>query len=822
MLSDLKFAIRSLKRSPASTMAIVAALALGIGANTAIFSVVNAVLLRPTPFANPDRLAVIWETDRDTGTTREPASWPDLQDFARRSHTLSSIGGFVAGEVNLSAASGEPRRIAVLQITHGLLPMLGLQPIAGRSFTAAEDTAGGARVALISDALWAREFNRDPAAVGRTLRLDDRQWTIVGIMPPESDFGILQILTSAAYARSFADRGERSSVDIWMTLQADEASLPRSTHPVIVLGALAPGATFGAAQSELSGIAADLERAYPNDNAARGAHVEPLTAVVFGPVRPALFLLLGAVALVLIVACVNAASLLLARSSTRAREVSVRRALGAGSGPLLRLFLAESMLLTAAAAALGVAIAFAGVRLMIALAPADVPRLDSASVDGVVLGATAAVSVLVAFVFGLTPALQLRRTNVEQALNAEGLRTSTGHGANRLQRALVISELALAVLLVCSAGLLIRSFWKLEAVDAGFSSHGVLKAEYQLPDSRYPSDFRQWPNFAAQHAFTRGLLARAATLPGVEAAAIAGNHPLDPGFTNSFTVVGREAEARTWPEISIRRVTPGYFRTVGLALVRGRLLQDGDTTDAPAVALINEAAARRFFGESDPLGHQIRFWGTARTIVGVVANERFHGLDKAPPIAAYTPLLQTPSATGVLLLRTSGDPESLAASARRAIRDIDPGLAVFGVEPLDLTVARSVSQRRFTMLLLGAFALLALTLAAIGVQAILSYRVAARRREIGIRMALGAAPTSVLGLVLRDGAVLTVAGLAIGLGAAAAFTRLLRSLLFGVTPVDPLTFAAVAVCLAVVAVAAALAPALRASHVDPLVVLRSE
>jgi predicted permease len=378
------------------------------------------------------------------------------------------------------------------------------------------------------------------------------------------------------------------------------------------------------------------------------------------------------------------------------------------------------------------------------------------------------------------------------------------------------------VLLVCSAGLLIKSFWALQSVDTGFSARGVLKAEYQLPESRYPSDYRVWPHFKEQHAFTRTLLERASALPGVEAAAIAGNHPLDPGFTNSFAIVGREVESQNWPEISLRRVSPGYFRTVGLALVRGRLLQDSDTTDAAPVALINEAAARRFFGDADPIGHQIRFWGTSRAIVGVVANERFHGLSEAPPIAAYTPLSQTPSATGALLLRTSGDPAALAGSARTAIRAIDPGLAVFGVEPLELTVSRSVSQRRFTMLLLGTFALVALILAAIGVHGILSYRVAQRRREIGIRMALGAAPRSVLGLVLRDGAVLAAIGVGIGLGAALAFTRLLRSLLFGVTATDPLTFALVTVFLACVALAAALAPARRAARVDPLVVLRSE
>jgi putative ABC transport system permease protein len=822
MRSDLRYALRSFSAAPWFTAIVLLTIALGIGANTAIFSVFDAVLLRPAPFSDPDRLAVVWETDRDTGTTREPASWPDFEDLQRRARTMGALGGFIADELNLSPSTGDPRRVAALHVSHDLLPMLGLQPLAGRTFTADDDKPGGPHAVLISDRLWAREFNRNPAAVGSTIRLDDQPWTVTGVMAPDADFGIMQVLTSAAYSRAFADRGERATVDVWVPLQADANSLPRSTHPLIVLGRLAADATFGAAQTELAGIAADLERTYPQDNEARGVHVEPLSSVIFGPVRPALYVLLVAVGLVLIVACVNVASLLLARGSVRMREVAVRRALGAGGGTLLRLFLAESVLLTGAAAVLGVAVAFAGVRLMIALAPADVPRLASAAVDGRVLAATAGLTLLVAFVFALTPALQIRRTDVQPALGATTLRVSGGGEMNRLQRGLVVAELALAVLLVCSAGLLIRSYWNLASVDAGFTSHGVLKAEYQLPASRYPSDYRVWPNFKEQQAFVRALLERAAALPGVESAAVAGNHPLDPGFTNSFAIVGREAEARNWPEISLRRVTPGYFRTVGLGLVRGRLLRDADTTDAAPVALINEAAVQRFFGAADPIGHQIRFWGTSRTIVGVVANERFQGLSQAPPIAAYTPLSQTPSATGALLLRTGSDPASLAGSARAAIRAVDPGLAVFGVEPLDVTVARSVSQRRFTMLLLGTFAAVALVLAAIGVHGILSYRVAARRREIGIRMALGAAPRSVVGLVLREGALLALAGVGLGLLGAVAFTRVLQSLLFGVRATDPFTFAAVAVFLAGVALLAAFAPARRAAHVDPLVVLRSE
>ena len=819
----MRHSLRSLAKDPMFTVVVMLTIALGIAANTAIFSVVHAVLLKPPPFVDPDRLAVIWETDRNTGTSREPGSWPDFQDIQRRSRTMAGTGGFIADEMNFAPGKGDPRRVPVLHTTHELLPLLGINPIVGRTFSKEDDTHGGPNVALISDTLWQREFGRDPSAVGRTIRLDDATWTIVGVMPAEADFGVLQILSSAAYARSFADRGERAQVDIWVPLQGDVTSLPRSTHPLLMVGRLANGATIAGAQSEIGGIAADLEKSFP-DNAARGANVEALNAVIFGPVRPALFVLVATVALVLIVACVNVANLLLARGDTRAHEVAVRRALGASGSTLLRLFVTESVVLTATAGAAGVGLAFLGVRLMVSLAPADVPRLDAARVDPLALAATAGIMVLVALLFGIIPALQLRSTPVHDSLKDATTRSSGSRESGRLQQALVVAELALALLLVCGAGLLLKSFWKLQAVDPGFQSHGVLKAEYNLPAARYPVDFRRWPDFREQHAFNRALLASAERLPGVEAAAIAGNHPLDPGFTNSFSIVGREAESRTWPEISIRRVTSGYFRTVGLSLVRGRLIQDSDTTTGAPIVLINETAAERFFGKTDPVGHQMRFWGASRTIVGIVANERFHGLVESGPIAAYAPLAQTPSANGagVLLVRTAANPSSLAGALRSTIRAVDPGLAVFGLEPLDVTMTRSIAQRRFIMVLLGAFALTALVLAGVGVHGVLSYRVARRRQEIGIRMALGAAPGTVLRLILRDGARLTVTGLVLGLLAAVAFTRVLQTMLFGVTATDPLTFAGVALFFVVVAMVATLAPARWASQVDPLTVLRSQ
>jgi putative ABC transport system permease protein len=821
-LQDLRLAVRQLVADRGFTVVAMLTLALGIGANTAIFSVVDGVLLRPAPLADLDRLAMVWETDRHTGTSREPASIPDYLDFKDRSKTFETLGGLIAGEANLAPASGEPVRLAGLRVSHDLLPMLGIHPIVGRHFTPEDDRANGPQVALISESLWERSLGRNPSVVDSTIRLNERPYTIVGVVADAADFGVLQILTRAAYSRSFADRGTRVRVDVWTPLQPNPQSSPRDTHPMFVLGKLAPTATHSAGQEEMTAITADLERAYKDANDGRGAFVEPLRDVVFGPVRPALLVLLGAVGLVLLVASVNVANLLLARGTARAREVAVRMALGAGAFRLARQFLTETVVLSLAAGAAGVGLAFVGLRTLVALAPSDVPRLNAVTLDLRVLAVTVGMCVAVGLIFGLVPVLQALRVDPLAAFRGEGGRHGTaGRGRSRVRSVLVVAELALAVVLLAGAGLLIKSFWRLQQVDAGFTPEGVLKAEYQLPVPRYPRDFKQWPNFKEVHAFNDALLRRAAALPGVDAVAISGMHPLDPGFTNSFVIVGREAEAKDWPEISTRSVTPGYFRTVGLKLHRGRLLSDSDTTSGTAVAVINEATAQKFFQNRDPIGAQIGFWGTARTIVGVVGNERFHGLAEAPPIAVYTPLTQTPAHSGVLLIKAS-NPAALTAAARSTIREIDPALAVFAVEPLNETLARSVSQRRFTMLILGIFAALALTLAAVGVHGVLSYGVLQRTREIGIRMALGARPGSVLRLIVGQGVVLAGIGVALGIAGALALTRVLTTLLFGVTPTDSSTLALVVLVLIGSAVLASYLPARRAMRVDPSVALRVE
>jgi putative ABC transport system permease protein len=825
VLQDVQYAFRLNRAHPGLAIAAIVSLAAGIGLNTAIFSVVDGVLLRPSPVTDLDRVVMVWETDRHSGTTREPASVPDFLDFSRRARTLQSLGAFLARDVTFTPQPGDPLRLASLSVSQDLLPTLGLKPLIGRLFSAGDDAPHAPPVAVISEALWRRLFDGDPAIVGRLLRIDDAPVTIVGVVRDGSDFGVMQILDAAAYARAFADRVAGTHVDLWMPLAADPHAFPRSTHPVFLLGRLARGASSDQAQQELASIAADLERTYPSDNDGRGVHVEPLGDVVFGPVRPTLLALYGAVGLVLLAACVNVASLLVARGAARQREVAIRSALGAGAWRLGRQFVTEAVGLAVAGGAGGVALAYAVLHWLVAAGPPTVPRLASATIDTRVLLVTLGLSLAVGVLAGIFPAFQAIRASPRATLAGDATRTATdGRDRSRLRAVLVVTELALATMLAAGAGLLIRSFWRLHEVDPGFRAAGVIKAEYQLPPSRYPVDFKVWPDFKEMHAFRRRLLDRAAAVPGVIAASVAANQPLDAGSTNSFVVVGREAEAKSWPEISVRRVTPGYFDTVGLPLERGRLIRDGDGPETAPVALVNAAAAARFFTGSDPIGHDVRMWGRTWRIVGVVGNERFLGLTRAAPPALYLSLFQAPSidGAGTLLLKTAGDPGTLAAAARALIHGVDPELAVFGVEPLAATVARSTSEQRFTMVLLGLFALMALGLAAVGVHGVLSYGVARRTREIGVRLALGARPGRLRRTVLAEGLRLAAGGLLVGMAGAFALSRLLRLLLFGVTPTDPATFAGVAAVLLLVAALASYLPARRATRIDPCEALRAD
>lgn len=813
---DTRHAFRQLARSPAFTLVAVLTLALGIGAATAIFSVVDGVLLKPPVLADADRLVVVWETDRQSGTTREPASWPDFVDLTREARTLKATAAIVGGDVSLTTEQGEPIRASVMAASWGFLGLAGVKPILGRVPTADEDRPGSALVAMVGERLWQRRFGNDPAIVGRTIRLNDEAYTIIGVVPAGIDFGIDQIYARAAYHGPWLGTGE---VDVWVSAGETVGDVPRDSHPIFMLARLADHASLASARTELEGLAAGLERAYPA-NANRGVFVEPLLDVTLGPVRPVLMVLLGAVTLLLLVACVNVANLLLARGARRLREVAVRSALGAGLGRLARQFMVETVLLTGIGAVAGFALGQFALRALLALAPADIPRLEEVGLDGRVMVVTALVAVLVGVVFGLVPTLQSFRVDVmAQIKGDEPLGGRRRHG---LRDALVVAELALSVMLVLSAGLVVRSFSRLMSVDPGFRTTGVLKAAWLLPQTRYPRDFQAFPNWPAQHRFTGAVLAAARGIPGVTAAGIAGTHPLDPGFTNSWSIVGREEESRTFPEISVRVVTPGYFATLGLTTVAGRVFEEGDRTGAAPVAVINRAAAERFFKNRDPIGQAIRWWGIPRRIVGVVGDERIHGIAEAAPPAVYAAYAQAPMQTGVLFVHTDGDPLALAGQVREAIRSADPQLAVYGVEPLQATLVESVGQRRFAMLVMAVFGATTLALALVGIYGVLSYATAQRTREIGIRAALGATRERVVRLVLRQGTRMTLAGLGLGIVGAAAGSRLLAGLLYGVGRLDVTTYVLVPAAVLGAATVAMLVPAWRAARVAPVEALRRE
>lgn len=818
---DVTSALRTMVRNPGVSLLAMLTLALGVGANIAMFSVIRGVLLQPPPFADAERLAMIWQTDRATGTTREPASVPDYADIRARATTLEATAAFMGADVNVTPEKGDdPFRVAALAVSQSFLPMLGIEPVVGRSFSADEDRPGGAPVVVIGERLWEQRFGRDPDIARHRLRINDVSHAIVGVMPHAADYGVLQVLSAAAYGRAFADRG-RIGVDAWIPLRADPATASRHNHPIFVMARLAPGVPTSAARGELTRIASELERAHPSTNDGRGVFVEPLDEVVLGPVRPALHVLVGAVVLVLVVACVNVVSLLLVQSATRAREVAVRSALGASRGRLLAQFLAEGLVLSAGAVVLGAVVAWCMLRALLALAPASLPRVSTIAIDLPVLLTAAMLGLVIALGAALVPALQVRRLSVQQTLKVEAGRTASGgRSRRRVLAALAVAQVGLAVVLVTGAGL-IRSFWHLRAVAPGFRAEGVLKMEYQLPESRYPRRIQDFPNWPEARGFYGELLRRAAALPGVEAVAVASDHPVAAGFTNSFVVVGREAEARTWPEISVRSISADYARVTGLALIGGRHLRHADTAEAPPVLLINNTARRLFFPTQDPVGQQIAFWGTRRTIVGVVADEKIHGLAKATPPATYVPYTQLPQAD-TLLVRVDGHPAQIAQSMRALIRDIDPGLAVFGVEPLGQTVAASLGQERFTTLLLGLFAALTLALSTLGVYGVSSYGVSQRTSEIGVRLALGAQRAGVVGLVIGQGMALVVAGLAVGIIGAVVFSRLITTLLFGISSTDLLTFAIAPLILSVTGLIASYVPAWRAAKVDPATALRSD
>jgi putative ABC transport system permease protein len=798
---DLRYGARMLLKNPGFTLVAVLTLSLGIGANTAIFSVVNAVLLRPLPFAEPERLVWLWDTQPQLPTA--PTSLPDFLDWKSQNRSFEHLAAFQSGSMFLDTGDGT-RETPVGLVTPEMFALFRVSPILGRTFTDEETLPGRFRVAVLGHALWRSRFGSDPNVLGRTIELNGAPYTIIGVMPE---------------GFSFPDRAE-----LWRPLPIDPNKLDWGPHYLRVVGRLKPGVTLAQAQAEMSPIAARLSEQHADKNAGHGVKLELLRNVVVGDIGPALFVLLGAVGFVLLIACANVANLLLARVGARQKEIAVRTALGASRLRIVRQLFTESLMLSAGGGAAGLLIAVWGVKWLVSLGPNTIPRVHEIAVDPRVIFFTLLISVATSLLFGLAPALQASRPDLTGALK-EGGRGSAGLRRNRLRSVLVISEVALSLVLLIGAGLMIRSLAKLNRVDPGFDPARVFTMGVTLLPNKYPDDERV-------ASFYSQLLERAAATPGVESAGAISDLPLLGSNTSDyFTIEGQPPVAKKEEPITeYHVVTPRYFESMGIPLLAGRDFAETDTKQAPNVVVINEAFARRHFAGESPLGHRIRLQGQERDpllIVGVVGDVRQLGLDKQPVPEAFVPFLQDPLSktyqrSMTIVARTKSDPGAVAGSLRAMLTSLDKSLPVYDLKPMTEYLRDSLARRRFNLILLTAFGGVALALAAVGIYGVISYGVTQRTHEIGIRMALGAEKGDVLWLVVRQGMILALGGVAIGLLASLALTRLMETLLYGVSVTDPLTFTVIALLLTSVALLACFVPARRAAKVDPLVALRYE
>jgi putative ABC transport system permease protein len=800
---DIRYAVRRLLKSPGFTLVAVVTLALGIGANSAIFSVVHGVLLKPLPYQDPDRLVAIYHTS--DLSPRAPLSGPNFTDVRRLSQTLTDAAAAAQSRVVLTG-DGEPVRLEGARVSASLFDLLGVRPVEGRTFTAEENEPGRTDVAILEYGFWQQRFGGDRSVIGRRILLNGVPTEVVGVMP-----------------KGFSYPAGRA---LWTPLEYSEGLLrdQRGAWYLLVLGRAKPDAGIDQVAAEVQTIGRQLAVEYPDSNEGVGFGAEPLHDVMVGDIRKAVLVLLGAVGLVLLIACANVANLLLARAAARETEMAVRSALGAGRIRLVRQMLTESVMLAVAGAGLGLLLAVWGVDVLKALQPAGIPRLDSVGVDATVLWFTAALAVLTGLIFGVVPAIQASSAAIAGTLKEGGRGTLSTRSGARLRGALVVTEMALAVMLLAGSGLLIRSFTKLAAVDPGFTVTEALTFEVSLPPGRY-DDVRQV-------GFFEDLVPRLEAIPGVSIAGGVTALPLTGGgLVFSFEVDGRlPAPPSQQPILHTRVATPGYFQTVGIPLIRGRFFTADDRAGTTPVVVINEASARQHFPGEEAIGKKIRLgWerdgnvSAGGEVIGIVGDVKDAGLAEPDPPQIYLPHAQWPVSGLSMVLRTVVPPHRVVDSARVAVHGVDPAVPLANLRTLDQIVAASISQPRFYMTLLGAFAAVALVLAAIGIFGVLSYAVAQRTREIGIRMALGAPERTVVGLVVRQAMALALAGLAIGLAAAVLLSRtLVESLLFSTSPRDPLTFAAVAILLAVVALVASYVPARRATRVDPIVALRAE
>ena len=807
LLQDARFSLRQMRKSPGFTAVVLLTLSLGIGANAAIFSVVNAVLLRPLPYTGSGRLVDVSESEAKAGISGDGLSWPALTELQKDKRVFSQAAG-LAGHALTLTGRGEPADVSTIAVTPEFFSLLGTNPLLGRALSLEDGKDGAAPVVVMSEGLWRSRFGGDAGIVGQEITLDQRAYTVVGVMP-------------AGFQTPFLRRTEQ----VWIPLAQDPLfsawrTRPPATHWLPVVARLRQGISLAQGRAELQTISAGLASESPAEQGWQ-ARIEPLQQAIVGNVRAPLLLLLAAVGLLLLIACANIANLLLTRATARAKEIAVRIALGASQRRIARQLLTESAVLGLLGGAAGVVTAWAGVRALVAVLPARLPQLHAIRVDGAVLGFALALSVTASMVFGLAPVFYAFRSDPRANLN-EGSRVGEPRGSRRVQHLLAGGEVALAVVLLTGAGLLLRSFTQLLSVGPGFETEQVVKANVALPRFEYAKP-EQWAAFASE------LMTRLQAKPGLEDSAIVVPTPIvDTSISLPFVIAGNpplpQGTANTADYVA---ATPDYFHVLGIALIRGRMFTRDDTALTMPVAVISESLARRYFPHQDPLGRQLMFGfpphgGVSREIVGVVADIRDVSLAKNPNPMMYVPFAQAPLWGGDVVVRSRLSTAEVAAAIQAETHSIDKDLPVTDIEALPRGLQASVAEPRFRTLLLGLFSAFALLLAAIGLYGVISFSVSQRTREIGVRMAIGATPGSVRRLVIGESAKLVLSGLAAGIPAALILAHFLAAMLFGVTPGDPLTLLGVSILLMLVALLAAWLPARRASRVDPMVALLSE
>lgn len=806
VFDDTRYALRTLRKSPAFTLVAILTLALAIGATSSVFTVVNAVLLRELPFKNVSSLVLVWGTQQRDGERdqREQVCFPDVEDWSRLNHSFTDIAAFAAWP-EVVTGYGESERISTLRVSPPFFRIMRTSPLLGRTFAADENLDSKASVAVLSYGLWQRKFSQDPNILGKTFLLNATVFTVVGVMPP--DF------------RSLPTSVVDTPVELYRPLSKDYVDEIRTGHHLRAIGRLKPGATLASAQAELNVIARQLEHQYPDTNTGTGVRLVNLQDDLVRNLRTGLLVLQAAVCLVVLIACANLANLLLARSTVRRKEIAIRAAVGAGRGRLVRQMLTESLVLAAAGGAAGLLLALVGVQVLEAVGTKVIPELTEVAIDGRVLAFTTVLSLITGVVFGMAPAAHISIGSLVDDLRSGGRGNTDTAGRKTFRDVLVVAEMALALVLLVGAGLLMNSFLHLRAVDPGFNAANILTGAVSIPEAKYPH--------SEQRArFVRDVMVELRRLPGVRDASAVSVLPESSNFNQmSMDIEGRAFPRASEPGPDQYDVTTDYFRELHIPLIVGRLFSGQDDRNHPNVAIINQTAARRLWPGRSPLGAKVHTGAKAepwRTIVGVVGDVYQYGLDSQKTMQLYYPYEQDANFDLTLLVQSDSSGAVLAGAVRRAVFSVDKDQPVADIQPLDQVLSDSIAGRRFSMLLLAVFAGAALALAAVGIYGVNSYSVTQRTNEFGIRVALGAQPGDVLGLVLRQSIRLIAAGTAIGLTAAFALTRLLTSMLFGVSATDLPTFATVALVLIASGLAASFMPARRATKTDPMIALRCE